>query len=93
MFTIKYRTFQPCACQQEGAPTSYDEVEQIHGPFELICQSVEDGYKVVHAHRSEESPGTTFGPWLPPETAEDHMPRPTIWVMNDRGATVAKYDL
>lgn len=93
MFTVKYQSFQPCAMQQEGAPTFYDKLEQVHGPFEFVSQEMIEGMIVVYAHREGGAPGMTFGPFQPPETIGEKPPRPTVWVMNASGATVAKYDL
>lgn len=94
MFTIKYRTFTPSAtqCADPGSPTYYDQNEQLHGPFDLVSQEMQDGLIVIYAHNGDD-PGTTFGPFRPPETANEEPPRPTLWVMNEAGATVAKYDL
>lgn len=91
MFTVKYRTYRPSACQKDDAPTFYDECEQIHGPFDLVSQEFEDGYKVVYAHRGE-GPGMAFGPIKTDEGVES-PPRPRLWVMNEAGATVATYEL
>jgi hypothetical protein len=51
---------------------------------------MDQGYTVVHAHRDEFAPGYTFGPV---KHGEAGMPRPAVWVMNEHGSTVAKYDL
>lgn len=97
MFTVKYQSFQPCAQQPSEGPTHYDRVEQIQGPFELVSQEMKDGYIVVYAHRDACAPGVMFGPFVEPDTNSlapvSSAPRPTVWVMNDHGATVAKYDL
>lgn len=93
MFTIKYRTYSLSRTQDaaEGAPHYYDENEQIHGPFELISKEQdESGYTLVHAHRETSAPGMTFGPIHADEAGK---PRPTLWVMNEQGSTIAKYDL
>lgn len=94
MFTVKYRRFQPCSQQPIDGPTFYDKVESIAGPFEHISQEYVDGLAVVYAHREGGAPGMTYGPVQadqgPPGT---NAPRPTLWVMNDSGATVATYDL
>lgn len=92
MFTVKYQTYQMAAAQQTGSPIHYDRCEQIHGPFGLVSQEMKDGYTVVYAHRGDE-PGMTFGPILDPDVAGHEMPRPTLWVMNESGATVATYRL
>lgn len=100
-FTIKYRRYNPSA-QQPGpdvvAPRFfYDAQETIDGPFAFVSQEMVDGYVVVYAHRSyDETPGMTYGPCKSGGdrgTIEGDAPRPTLWVMNEAGATVAKYDL
>jgi hypothetical protein len=94
MFTVKYRSFQRSQNQPPAdcvAPSAlYDEHELIDGPFAMISKELDDGWTVVHAHRDHNSPGVTFGPV---KHGEAGMPRPTVWVMNESGATVAKYDL
>lgn len=90
MFTIKYRTYNPSPKQDGGTTCFYDQCELIDGPFALVSQEMDDGYIVVHAHRDHEAPGTMFGPVRADEAGK---PRPTLWVMNEQGATVAKYDL
>lgn len=95
MFTIKYRTYSLARTQPKDCSSGpfYDENEQIHGPFELVSKEQdEDGYTVVHCHRGTD-PALTFGPFNQPEAAGSKRPRPTLWVMNSAGATVAKYDL
>lgn len=99
MFTIKYRCYnridpKPSHGDPLGQRPTYTENEQIHGPFAFVSFEVDDdGYVVVHAHRDNTAPGMTFGPCLLPEVAGEVHPRPTLWVMNEAGATVAKYDL
>ena len=98
MFTIKYRSYSPSDVQQGGGFPCYDQNEQLHGPFDLISQEMVQGRLVVYAHRGAE-PGMSFGPWVgaeipaPSDTPQSAAPRPTLWVMNESGATVAKYDL
>jgi hypothetical protein len=92
MFTIKYRSYTLSAKQSSDGPF-YDEHELIDGPFAMISKEMDDGYPVVYAHRDHNAPGTAFGPVQIPETAGQRQPRPTLWVMNESGATVAKYDL
>lgn len=98
MFTVKYRTYNLAPKQQAGGPLCYDEVEMIYGTFELISKEQdEDGNTVIHCHRPGGAPGLTVKHCdhqdekraagdLPP-------PRSTCWIMNEQGATVAKYDL
>lgn len=94
MFTIKYRTLELAPQQPSDGPSNYTFHEQIHGPFHMVSQEVDsDGHTVVHAHRDDCSPGMMFGPWAPAETAGSPRPGPTLWVMNEQGATIAKYDL
>lgn len=95
MFTIKYRTFAPVEPLQQdlraGAPPrAFQPSEQLHGPFLFVSQEHENGYVTVHCHSDDAGPGFSFGPCtdLPSD-----CPRPTVWVMNEHGATVAKYDL
>lgn len=90
MFTIKYRTLHPSDSQQTEGPTHYDSCEQLHGPFTFVSQERESGYPVVYAHNGD-APGMTFGP-IKTAGSNESM-RPTLWVMNEAGATVAKYDL
>lgn len=93
MFTIKYRSYRRAMSQPAEGPTHFDACEQLHGPFTLISQEMEDGDLVVYAHNGDD-PGMTFGPHKSlDQMAGESTPRPTLWVMNDRGATVARYDL
>lgn len=98
MFTIKFRTYspartQPARTQPSEGPAFYDENEQIHGPFELVSKEQdEDGYTVVHCHRGTD-PAVTFSDDHKDEAAGSKRPRPIVWVMNEQGATIAKYDL
>lgn len=96
MFTIKYRSYSLSRTQNEdeSAPRCYDEHELIDGPFAMVSKELDDGYVVVHAHRDHNYPGMTFGPIKSDNpTTDGPAPRPTVWVMNEAGATVAKYDL
>jgi hypothetical protein len=96
MFTIKYRTFPLTEIQpppNSASPACYSEHELIDGPFAMVSKEMDDGYVVVHAHRDFTAPGMTFGPHKAQEAAGSPGPRPTLWVMNEHGATVAKYDL
>lgn len=94
-YTVKYRCYNPCATQPQEGPTHYDQNEQIHGPFTFVSQEMQDGLMVVHAHRGEEAIGMMFGPHRIGDLAagQEPPPRPSVWVMNESGATVAKYDL
>lgn len=97
MFTVKYRTYSLSPKQPAEGPRFYDECELIHGPFELVSKEVdEDGEIVVHAHRAGGAPGMTFKHCdIREDQVAGQLPRPrsTLWVMNESGATVAKYDL
>lgn len=93
MFTVKYRTFECAKTQLVEGPCFFDMHEHISGPYEQISQEYQDGYMVVHAHREGGAPGYTFGPIFGQDESTDTPPRPTLWVMNEQGATVAKYDL
>lgn len=98
MFTVKFRTYNlaPTQSADPKAPRCYDEVELIYGTFELVSKEQDgDGNTVVYAHRPGGAEGLTLkhcdhiqqvAGQLPP-------PRSTCWVMNEQGATVAKYDL
>lgn len=95
MFTIKYRFYtlaQPVAGETANF---YDECESCHGPFEVISQGRENGYITVSGIPTPGNLPMTFGPFVPPLDAPDpsRHPRPTIWVMNEGGATIARYDL
>lgn len=89
MFTIKYRTFALSPKQDNHGPY-YDMCEQIHGPFGFVSQETDDGCRVVYAHRDDGAPVMTFGPV---KVGVAGQPCPTLWVMNEQGATIAKYDL
>lgn len=90
MFTVKYRSYSMAPAQCTEGPTNYDENEQLHGPFTLISREQDlNGYAVIYAHNGDD-PGMVFGPIQADEAGK---PRPILWVMNDAGATVAKYDL
>ena len=78
--------------QSSSVPVSYDQVESIDGPFCSVSQEYDRGYMVVYAHRSPSELGMTYGPIMEPD-GTNQPPRPTLWVMNEQGATVAKYDL
>jgi hypothetical protein len=99
MFTVKYRTYNLAPVQNADplAPRCYDEVEMIYGTFELVSKEQDvDGNTVVHCHRPGGDPGLTIkhcdhGP--EPAAGQLPAPRSKCWVMNEQGATVAKYDL
>lgn len=97
--TVKYRSYELGPKQCSGGPPLYDEHEQIHGPFEFVSKEMKDGYPVVHCHLDGGQPGITFGPIrsagddAAAGTDTYQPPRPTVWVMNYYGATIAKYDL
>lgn len=97
MFTIKYRYYVAAKEQPADGPAFFDECESIHGPFEVISQYRENGYIVVTGQVGPDSLPMTFGPekGTDPPTAGSppRSPRPTLWVMNEQGATIAKYDL
>lgn len=88
MFTIKYRRFNPAGQAPDGR-SNFLPVESIDGPFTHVSQEWQDGYAVVYAHRGD-ALGMTYGPH---GYGEDYEPRPTLWVMNEQGATIAKYGL
>ncbi len=93
MFTIKYRRYNLAAKQCTEASTPFfDPVETIDGPFAQINQEYESGYMVVYAHRSDGELGMSYGPNNGIDGPQS-PPRPTLWIMNEHGATVAKYDL
>jgi hypothetical protein len=95
MFTIKYRSYTLNTKRSNcGEGPIYDEHELIDGPFTMISKEFnEEGYPVVYAHREHNAPGMTYGAFNVPDVAGQPNPRPMLWVMNDHGATVAKYDL
>jgi hypothetical protein len=99
MFTIKYRFYNLAPQQPSEGPRYYDQCESCHGPFEVVSQERKDGYIVVHGIDPAGAP-MTFGPHriadLEAAVAGDttsQAPRPIVWVMNEHGATIAKYDL
>lgn len=92
MFTIKYRSYQLSKLQDSNGPY-FDEIEQLSGPYAHICKDIKNNAPIIYAHENLESPATcTFGPVVYDEDAT-HPPRPTVFVMNERGATVASYRL
>lgn len=94
-FTIKYRSWGLAVAQDPEHYPVYSQTELISGPWDLVSQEVEGGCVVVHAHAHAEKADSrmTYGPWLPPEGDGPASPRPIVWVMNESGATVARYDL
>jgi len=95
MFTIKYRAYRRAPQQPTDGSTNYCVHEQLHGPFAFVSQEIDDcsGAMVVHAHgdvAGSDDPRVMFGPII---TDNDGTPRPVVWVMNETGATVARYDL
>lgn len=76
-FTLKYRTSKGEEYLEAGA-------SDVHAAYDS------NGRLVVSAKRHDDTL-ITYGPFMdPPETVRIH---PVLWVMNDHGATVAKYDL
>jgi len=94
MFTIKYRTYRFAPQQPTLGEPCYCTHEQILGPFEFVSQEVDDKTSqfVVHAYAPGGS-STTLGPVQRPDEGQQNPPPPIIWVMNETGATVARYDL
>lgn len=92
MFTIKYRSWEVCDRQPTPAPASpcYSQLERLDGPFAAVSTRYENGLLAVSCDRNDMTPGMTYGPVQP---TEGNVPRPTLWVMNEQGATIAKYDL
>lgn len=78
-----------------GRHVGMTECDRIDGPYESISTRYEDGYLTVYASRNYLQPGMTYGPVIGPELppGTPQGPRPTLWVMNEAGATIAKYDL
>lgn len=93
MFTLKYRSFEMDAKQDSCGPTHWVQKEQLHGPFPFVSQEWANGLPVVYAHRDDGNLGMTFGPVLTPDSLGVDPPRPVLFVMNENGATVSKYDL
>lgn len=93
--TVKYRSYTLASAQPVEGPKHYDECEQIHGPYAYVEKSMKDGLPVIYCHDSDGNPGMTFGPFQGEDrvAGEEPAPRPTVWVMNYYGATIAKYDL
>ena len=92
-FTVKYQRYVPAAAQPADGPVFYSPIQSIDGPFTSIHQEYKDGLLVVYAHRGDEL-GMTYGPVFGTDAPPERQPpRPTLWVMNDQGQTVAKYDL
>jgi hypothetical protein len=94
--TVKYRYYSLAAAQPEQGPRNYDECEQIHGPYAYVEKAMVDGYPVIYCHHENGDPAMTFGPIKVDDigvAGERPMPRPTVYVMNYYGATIAKYEL
>jgi hypothetical protein len=94
MFTIKYRFYALSPLQSPEGPF-YDQCESCHGPFETVSQERDaNNCIVVHGIDPAGQP-MTFGAVARDEqrVAGQPPPRPVVWVMNDAGATIAKYDL
>jgi hypothetical protein len=97
MFTIKYRTWNPAPEDSETAiPGSWVKTEQLWGPFEFVSSETRANglevygyYKGYHDGDQRGLP-MTFGPFC---DAPKEQPHPVLWVMNESGATVAKYEL
>lgn len=95
MFTVKYRAWERADAQPPADATNgpvYSILERLDGPFSEIATRYEDGYLVVSCRRDGGEPGMCYGPVIQPED-DPRMPRPILWVMNEQGATIAKYDL
>lgn len=90
MFTIKYRSYQPASKQPCDGYVDYTSREEVTGPYSHVTQDVDENDQLI-INAANGDIRIMFGPWLPPEG--DRTPRPTVWVMNESGATVAKYDL
>jgi len=82
MFTVKYRFFE------QDKSNRFKPAERLDGPFNSVSQTLEDGLCVVRAEHKDDT-SMTYGPFF----AEEHWPRPVVYVMNERGSTIAKYDL
>lgn len=95
-YTIKERAFyidhnNPPPADCVGPINTFVPAENIVGPFANVSQRYEDGYLVVTGHyHGDDTPGVSFGPW---SGLSNDCPRPTVWVMNENGATVATYQM
>lgn len=79
-----------------GRTIGFSECDRIDGPYGSVSSRYEGGYLTIFATRGDFNPGMTYGPVLSPEPRAGDppsAPRPTLWVMNESGATIAKYDL
>lgn len=97
MFTIKYRTYNPAPPVDGMINSGWLQHEQIWGPFEFVTQeAADDGKSIIYGHYKA-IPGETGGlPMTFGPIGDDwpqNQPRPMLWVMNEQGATIAKYDL
>lgn len=97
MFTVKYRQWNPAPdTAQNAIPGSWVSTEQLWGPFEFVSAENRDngleiyGYYKGYHNGDERGLPMTFGPFI---NQQEGQPRPTLWVMNEAGATVAKYEL
>lgn len=73
-----------------GKSRGFAQNEMIDGPYESVSTRYEGHDLTVYCRRNELHPGMTYGPI---GETENNFPRPTLWVMNAQGATIAKYDL
>lgn len=93
MFTVKFRHYELSDQQPPKdcvAPKKfYDECEYVSGPYQTVQKRMDDGWQIVTAYDGA-NPGYTWGPF---KDLDEGQPRPTIWVMNDQGSTIAKYEL
>lgn len=95
MFTIKYRSHRLADAQDSETYPRFVAHEQISGPYAFVSQEIENGRAVVYCHDEHGDSRLMLGPWVPAGPADGipEGPRPTVYVMNASGATVAKYDL
>jgi hypothetical protein len=96
MFTTKYRYYEPAPAPADCTSGGFTPCERIDGPYAAVSARYEGGYQTVYCDLGDQAPGMTFGPVLTGDTdneAPRNFPRPTLWVMNAQGATVATYHL
>lgn len=92
-FTLKYRYWALSPAQESDNFPNYMELEALSGPWDYVFKDMELGLPLIRAHNEGGSGSATYGPFLREELDRPGSPHPVVWVMNESGATVAKYEL
>lgn len=100
MFTTKYRYYEPAPTPPDCISGGFTPCERIDGPYGSVSARWEGGRQIVYCDCGEANPGMTFGPINNDEPCtiaeaekQRNFPRPTLWVMNAQGSTIATYHL